>query len=668
MNEQFIIVSSIMLVFLISVFIENFVRFYKLLFKNQITKNTTLNCGIFAWSGNSNDKFTKAKFDILGIYNDSRGGDGCGISKNSEIIKNIKKDKYFKNFLINKNYNNDLENNYIIGHTRNSSKGLKNEENTHPFGFGEDKNKGYEFIGVHNGTLYNENDIAKKYKCNKFKNDSSILLEAIFNSKSFKPLSEYLGAAATVFTNTNEPNTIYAFRGESKKYKNDKNTEKERPLYYYQESKNSLYISSMEESLIAITENEKDIEKIFEFKFNTVYKIKDGNVEKAETFKISRQKMTQRIQYSNHSNYNNEVPNHWKENKISDNVDKITNNYKNRRSRRLKNSSNDTSNVFKIKDEVISNKDRKRNKIVFENFLYRRNGHVTNGIFIYTKEEKFIYLEEDLVDAYQVFFTDYLGKPYDKISGKFKKSISEIKHEDYYIPFDARIYNDYENYPFIYIVDGIRVIRKSDYNVLNTQKAKNSLDFIEKASWCATHPILNRKREAIKNGNKIEFMRFNPLNSDFIYTIVNGSVTTRKNNYSDNFLNGIKLEDEIITADQYTGKVIKLNSINEKEISKFDEITSTLSNKEINELKRKGNEIIKLFDLEPYTEKENEETLEKFSFLFSKMENMYNKYMIRKRESFNKIEDCNYSKQMTSAIDNFGKELEEINNNLLINS
>jgi hypothetical protein len=50
------------------------------------------------------------------------------------------------------------------------------------------------------------------------------------------------------------------------------------------------------------------------------------------------------------------------------------------------------------------------------------------------------------------------------------------------------------------------------------------------------------------------------------------------------------------------------------------------------------------------------------------MENMYNKYMIRKRESFNKIEDCNYSKQMTSAIDNFGKELEEINNNLLINS
>lgn len=41
-------------------------------------------------------------------------------------------------------------------------------DNVHPFGFGSlNDSETYEFIGVHNGTVYNADDLAEKYNIEK---------------------------------------------------------------------------------------------------------------------------------------------------------------------------------------------------------------------------------------------------------------------------------------------------------------------------------------------------------------------------------------------------------------------------------------------------------------------------------------------------------------------
>jgi glutamine phosphoribosylpyrophosphate amidotransferase len=255
-------------------------------------------CGIAAWAGENPKHFNKYKFDILGIFNDSRGGDSCGVSTDGEIYYGLTtSDKKYKDFLVEKNYLVPKSIPIVIAHTRKSSVGTINMHNAHPFGFGiNEKYDSFEFIGCHNGTLYNYEELAREFNVSVNDNDSNgvfkrrkidseVFLEIIYKNKNFKVLSKYNGGAAIVFYNTLEPNVLYAFHGESSTYSNTK-PEEERPLFYYQEKSNSVYISSIAESLVAIGgELNKNV---FSFKTNCVYKIKNGNVDKAELFEISR--------------------------------------------------------------------------------------------------------------------------------------------------------------------------------------------------------------------------------------------------------------------------------------------------------------------------------------------------------------------------------------------
>jgi hypothetical protein len=61
---------------------------YNYIFKRNVRSN--LNCGIFAWTGISSDKFSSFMFNVLGIYNDSRGGDSSGVYFNRGTIQGIK--------------------------------------------------------------------------------------------------------------------------------------------------------------------------------------------------------------------------------------------------------------------------------------------------------------------------------------------------------------------------------------------------------------------------------------------------------------------------------------------------------------------------------------------------------------------------------------------------
>ena len=166
-------------------------------------------CGIFAWSGKDPKKFNKDKFDKLGIFNIDRGKDSCGVSFDGEVYYGLNTEKLYSKFIVNREIK-PLKYPVVIGHTRQASVGnIVNERNAHPFGFGNNSEGNYEFVGCHNGTLYNHKDLASTFKIDtaetikvqsdhnpngfyesvRQKIDSEILLEIIYKTKNFKVLS-----------------------------------------------------------------------------------------------------------------------------------------------------------------------------------------------------------------------------------------------------------------------------------------------------------------------------------------------------------------------------------------------------------------------------------------------------------------------------------------------
>lgn len=257
-------------------------------------------CGIFGYVSNDVNKVDANAFKILGIMNESRGGQSCGIMIDSDILHGVSiSDKLFRDFSKNRTIK-PQERPLLFGHTRKASSGIINEHNAHPFGFGTNKiDKGYAFIGAHNGTLYNHEDLAKTYGVEiseevnddttnvttyRRKIDSEVLLESLYKSKNFKPLSDYDGGAALVWY-TPDNNTVYLFSGESKPYTYSQESEIERPLHVWVIDDNTFAFSSEGTPLEVLGAK---TEEVFQIKTNTVYEIKDGNFKGAKMYSVSR--------------------------------------------------------------------------------------------------------------------------------------------------------------------------------------------------------------------------------------------------------------------------------------------------------------------------------------------------------------------------------------------
>lgn len=494
-------------------------------------KSKVLGCGIFAWAGSNIKQFDKAKFDILGLYNNSRGGDSCGVTSDGEIYHGSGVNKHYGEFIVTTGYEKPTKFPVVFGHTRKSSSGGINANNIHPFGFDGDENA-YEFIGVHNGTLHNATEIALTYdveetlyekntfgikSVKRHKIDSEVLLECIHRSKNFKVLSDYIGGAALVFTNTNEPNVIYAFRGASRFEKHGGPVlMDERPMYYYMVGKNDLYLSSMPESLVAI--GAKPEIDMFELDENTVYKITNGNIASAEKFVLSRANAHQRAHYSYNRTVTPTVTNYRQP--VTENVRM---NVKARQAAR--------------KAAIAANKDLEVNihtepkttygtsPIYFNKLRYYRNGHLINGVYTFIQGYGFKFLTEDenstIKDSESI-----IDKAFNLTTGEFMRGITAFtKADDVTYPFNS--INGVKP-PIMYFCEGVMLENSLDYIMVSSKTITYSTDSL---SDMAKHPIVNintlNKRADSQNilfKSKKYTGNISPLGSSCIYKIEDGAL------------------------------------------------------------------------------------------------------------------------------------------------
>lgn len=370
-------------------------------------------CGIFGQSTNTPIKLDVPSVNILGIYNIERGKQSCGLTWDGDIHHGIDKDKLYIDFIKNR----QIKPKYfptMFGHTRQSSFGNGiSLENAHPFGYGisADGNS-FEFIFVHNGTLKNAKELAKKYNIDitvkyqkKYANtegtyevsrnkiDSEILGEILWKEKSYHVLSEYVGTAACAWMWCDQPNKLYLWSGASKLHIDDDDSKmfEERPLCVYTKSKNNMFFSSLEDSLTSIGGVlGNNIEQIAR---NTVHIITNGDYKNCEKIIATRKKACQDDTFKN--NYSRQFNSafHKTQNYYDDNFDYSS--YPHQSNCSVKNTGLNIQS-----DRPLLSINEYEGRVYSKSLRYWKNGHVINGIYIYILGYGFKKLGDNYVEAH----------------------------------------------------------------------------------------------------------------------------------------------------------------------------------------------------------------------------------------------------------------------------
>lgn len=560
-----------------------------------------MNCGIFGHCTNNPRRINSSNIKILGMFNESRGKHSCGITIDSEIYHGLEKDKLFTDFIKGKTFKAN-ENPLIFGHTRSASVGAAiNEHNAHPFGFGINKTGGFKFIGVHNGTLYNHLELAKEYGINikapykgltgidleRTKIDSEILLEIIHDTRSYKVLSEYIGKAALVWTDTDAPNVTYLWSGQSRMTESfiTGAEVEERPMNIWIENKNSFYFSSMPESLEAIGAPAKDI---FQIEYNTVYQVTNGDFKHAEMTKVSRKQCFQTETYvSKHynygSNYNTGKHLGGSKNEIEkENCDWTG--YLPRFNKVTPGATatlNDTSSDLNIyHDQSLLSQNDYKNKVYSHKLRYWQKGHLIEGIFCWIPSYGFYKLGDTQKDAEDAFESN---KGLRFFEGNFNKDTSILLG---HVPF-AKVDRPVIYY---YFIKGIMLQEALDYRVL-IDSVNNAEEDYEKLSHVSKHPIIclkyayksEGKQDIYKDGKKYTGTITN-LGFEKVYHIANGNLI--KTVIKDEYL--IKPKDKPVEP-----KISKIEqTLNKKEIFVPAVLEASMKNIKLIEEKVKMEELL----------------------------------------------------------------------------
>lgn len=254
-------------------------------------------CGIFGFASKKNNKkFAVDKFTILGLYNDSRGKDSCGVFIDKEIQWGVDKSKLYADFVCANPFVSSYEDKHVdiaMGHCRKASVGSISLETAQPVIIRGEDDK-IEFVFTHNGTLINHQELAKKYlsKFPEHFTDSQILAWIIYFVGP-KVLSEYNGAGAFAWTDYRgkKPRT-YLFKGASPSYQNYTVEIEERPLFLIH-TPNGIWWSSMKAPLDIICYSGSEL---VDLHANTLFCIEEGEI-------IDSTIYSRKNNYQNKSNY-----------------------------------------------------------------------------------------------------------------------------------------------------------------------------------------------------------------------------------------------------------------------------------------------------------------------------------------------------------------------------
>lgn len=190
-------------------------------------------CGIFGTISRKAKPFNKRAFCTMGVRNDSRGGDSCGVFIDGNVEYGVDKQKLFIDFfrdsvLIGKT--NECK--VALGHCRKASVGKVSIETAQPVVLHNEQGE-VDYVLIHNGTIYNYKELAEKYipEVNIEGLTDSQVMARIFYHAGYDALDEYQGGAVFVMHDYRINRTLI-FKGSSKKFQHSKDSEEERPLYY----------------------------------------------------------------------------------------------------------------------------------------------------------------------------------------------------------------------------------------------------------------------------------------------------------------------------------------------------------------------------------------------------------------------------------------------------
>lgn len=257
-------------------------------------------CGIFGIISKKPIKFDYTTFCVLGVNNDSRGGDSCGIFIDGHYEYGVKENKYFECFIENNKFLKNLKSSTIaFGHCRKASVGKIDETTAQPVVITNSKGKA-EYVLMHNGTIYNYEELAKKYipKIDITGMTDSQVMARIFYHSGYDALGEYNGSAVFAIADYRykKPKVLF-FKGGSKDNKWSKKEEDERPFYFcIDTNKKELIFSSISTYLFPLRPNLKcwTLNCNFLTEFNgkdliTIKKIDRSNCYKSKTYNYEYQ-------------------------------------------------------------------------------------------------------------------------------------------------------------------------------------------------------------------------------------------------------------------------------------------------------------------------------------------------------------------------------------------
>lgn len=203
-------------------------------------------CGLFGIINKRPKRFDKRAFYTLGINNDSRGGDACGVFIDGKLEYGVSDKKLFVDYFRSSEMLKNIDKCRVaIGHCRKASIGGVGSDLAQPCVI-KDENDNIVFVVTHNGTIRNYAELAKKYIPEIDINgmsDSQVMTN-IFYYKGYDVLLDYQGTGAFVIADYREQYPrVFFYRGESKQYKYSVNVSEERPLYLIQTSSSMIYSS-----------------------------------------------------------------------------------------------------------------------------------------------------------------------------------------------------------------------------------------------------------------------------------------------------------------------------------------------------------------------------------------------------------------------------------------